>query len=71
MSNRMPGHELVAEGAPHDPKGRRVSTIYGGVSGAGCAKCSCGELSPGLDSANKRKLWHRAHKEELRKESTR
>jgi|GEM_PF-3697052 len=69
MSNRMAGHELIAEGAPHDPKGRRVNSLYSGVSGAGCGKCSCGKLSSAMASANKRKAWHRAHKEELRKES--
>lgn len=69
MSNRMKGHALAAEGAPHDLSGRRLSTIYGGVSGVGAALCSCGALSDVLDSANVRKAWHRKHKEQLRKES--
>lgn len=68
MSNRMPGHELRAEGAPFSSKGYRI--MQGGFQGGvGHAKCSCGDLSPVLTSATKRKAWHRDHKEELRKES--
>lgn len=63
---RLSGHELLSEGAPYDGKKRRISSYYGGVSGEGRALCSCGALSDFLSSANKRKAWHRAHKEEIR-----
>lgn len=66
MSARLSGHELVNEGAPHDSKGRRFG-IYGySTAGEGRGKCSCGKLSPVLNSGNQRKAWHREHKEEIR-----
>lgn len=69
MSNRMSGHELVSEGAPHDDKGRRLGLYGYTTSGDGRGKCTCRKLSPILPSGNQRKAWHRAHKESLRKES--
>lgn len=69
MSNRMPGHELFGEGAPHDARGKRLLTMWGGTGGVGYGKCSCGKLSEMLYSGQARKKWHRAHKEALRKES--
>lgn len=72
MSNRMPGHWLESEGAPHDKKGRRLGSLWGySTSGDGYGKCSCGKLSPLLPSGMARKKWHREHKEALRKESKR
>ena len=64
--SRLSGHELQYEGAPYDAKGRPVNTLYGGSAGDGRAKCSCRALSPVLSSANKRKQWHREHKETMR-----
>ena len=69
MSGRMKGHALIAEGAPHDDMGDRLPSYWGGVSGYGRGKCSCGVLGPAHDSANYRKRWHRDHKEQIRKES--
>lgn len=67
--NRVPGHTLRAEGAPHvvDETGEvvRVYRAWGSVGGFGRGLCSCGELSPLLDSAHKRKQWHREHKAEV------
>lgn len=61
----VPGHGLVSEGLPHDEKGEAL--IRNGFShgGTGRAKCSCGTLSEILDSANKRKQWHRDHKNQI------
>jgi hypothetical protein len=64
----MPGHELLYEGSAHNERGHQIN-FYGGVGGTGYGKCSCGKLSDILHSGNQRKVWHRAHKEELRKES--
>ena len=70
MSNRMAGHTLVAEGAPHNMRGTRWHNLYNYTTGGtGYGKCSCGKLSPLLHSSRDRKKWHREHKEELRKES--
>jgi hypothetical protein len=66
----MPGHELICEGAAHSVRGQQIN-LYGGVGGTGYGKCSCGKLSPITHSGRERKAWHRAHKEELRKESNR
>lgn len=65
-NTRLSGHELYREGAPYDDRGRPINIFWGGTAGAGRGKCSCGELSPGLSSATKRKAWHRAHKQEIR-----
>lgn len=54
------GHTLRYEGAPFDDEGRRATAFSTG--GRGRAKCSCGELSPVLDSGYQRKRWHREHK---------
>jgi hypothetical protein len=61
----VPGHGLVSEGLPHDDEGYPL--IRNGFShgGTGRAKCSCGTLSEILDSANKRKQWHRDHKNQI------
>ena len=67
QNTRLPGHELYSEGAPFDAKGRRVGWM--GTSGVGRGKCSCGAMSLELTSANKRKAWHRAHKDEIREAS--
>ena len=64
----MPGHELLYEGAAHNVRGYTVR-LYGGTGGTGYGKCSCGKMSGLLHSGNDRKKWHRAHKEDLRKES--
>lgn len=58
------GHGLLFEGAPHaqDHSGRVVRTNTWGVGGWGRGVCRCGAMSDMLDSANKRKAWHRAHK---------
>lgn len=68
-STRLSGHELESEGAPY-------RTIVGlkkpfkanvtGTGGMGFGLCSCGARSGDLMSGNKRKAWHRAHKEEIR-----
>jgi hypothetical protein len=68
--SRLSGHELIGEGAAYDAKGKyRVQEIWGGTAGTGKGKCSCGALSPELTSGTKRKAWHRAHKDELRKDA--
>ena len=69
MSARVPGHTLVAEGAPHvvDETKRvvRAYNSWGGIGGYGRGLCSCGAMSDLLDSAHQRKKWHRAHKAEV------
>jgi len=62
-SNRVSGHTLRCEGAAFDEKGRRIS--WRTTGGEGRAKCSCGELSHVMFSANRRKQWHRDHKASL------
>lgn len=66
--SRLAGHELQSEGAPYDSNGKLTNILYGGTSGVGRGKCSCGALSPDLDSGNQRKAWHRDHKDQIRKE---
>lgn len=61
----VPGHTLVGEGAPHDNRGYRIGHWSLGVSGCGRGRCSCGALSPVMQSANQRKQWHREHKAEV------
>lgn len=65
--SRLPGHELISEGAPFDAKGRPEfpSRSGYGTGGKGRGKCSCGALSDVLDSGTKRKAWHRGHKENI------
>lgn len=69
MSERVPGHTLRHEGAPHlvSETGQtvRVQRGYGGVSGYGRALCSCGAMSDLLDSGGQRKAWHRQHKAQV------
>jgi hypothetical protein len=56
-SNRLAGHTLPNEGR-----------VFGYQLGCmvGSARCSCGEESPSLPSANARKKWHREHKDKIR-----
>jgi hypothetical protein len=65
MSTRLAGHELLYEGAAHDSLGNRTRLLYGGTSGEGRAKCSCGVLSKPLTSGRARKAWHRDHKADV------
>lgn len=59
---RLPGHELMFEGAAYGPDGSRLH--WNTVAGYGYAKCGCGSMSPeALASAAARKRWHRAHKD--------
>lgn len=70
-TERVPGHTLVSEGAAfmcgaaccHGRRGQ--SYYYGGVSRAGHGLCSCGALSPYVDSGAARKRWHRSHKDDV------
>lgn len=59
---RVTGHGLVAEGAPHDDAGRRISGIRAATSGPGRGRCQCGALSDTLESTAARRSWHREHK---------
>jgi hypothetical protein len=62
---RITGHTLAFEGAAHRWNGRRYERITlhrWSVSGRGRALCSCGEVSPILETGNARKDWHRGHK---------
>lgn len=61
----VPGHTLVAEGAPHAWNGRRYErlTLHGwSISGKGKGLCSCGATSKVLGTGAARKAWHREHK---------
>ncbi len=58
-SNLVPGHTLIGEGHAFGPEANRWAS---GTGGKGYAKCSCGATSDVLDSANKRRQWHREHK---------
>lgn len=60
---QMPGHGLIAEGAPHDDNGKRNN--LGGVAGWGRGLCSCGDMSEHLHSARQRRAWHNQHKAEI------
>ena len=67
MSTILVGHHLLHEGAAHDDDGHRYSYGgYSGTSGTGRGKCSCGVLSPILQSGYQRRAWHRGHKEDIR-----
>jgi hypothetical protein len=63
-SARVPGHTLIAEGAPFAVVGgaRTTRTNPMGTGGSGRGLCTCGEWSPMLDSSTQRKQWHREHK---------
>ena len=69
LSGHLSGHELYSEGAPFDALGRPVNVWQGGTGGIGRGKCSCGEMSDVLNSGNKRKQWHREHKDTIRAEA--
>lgn len=59
---RIPGHALVAEGAPFERRGHRL------IGKGGRALCECGELSPPLANTSRRKAWHRdEHKPAVRR----
>lgn len=62
-SNRLSGHTLYKEGWPCDSQGQPLRIKWEGI---GKAKCSCGELSPVLDSDRQRRQWHRDHKNQIR-----
>lgn len=62
------GHGLVMEGRAHvvNIRGEVVPEWgFSGVGGLGRGLCSCGELSPLLPSAGRRKAWHRQHKADV------
>ena len=65
--SRVPGHELIREGAPFEANGRSsYPARWGsGTGGTGRGKCSCGALSEVLDSGAARKNWHRRHKDSV------
>lgn len=63
-ANRIPGHTLVAEGAPFAPDYPGTRRLMGK---GGSGLCSCGILSSWLNSNTQRKAWHRdVHKPEVR-----
>jgi len=64
-NTRLTGHELLYEGLAFDSDGRRASLGWS-TGGKGHGRCSCGALSPELDSGSKRKAWHRDHKDKLK-----
>ena len=71
-NTRLPGHELWSEGAPYrrgDQAHVRCGGWMLGTSGEGYAVCSCGATSEVLTSANKRKQWHRDHKQTIKNET--
>lgn len=53
----------MSEGAPHDADGNFI--YRWGTGGVGRAMCACGALSPEMNSATKRKQWHREHKADV------
>lgn len=57
-SNRLAGHELPNEG--------RAYNAGNWIVRVGATRCSCGEVSPILQSATARKRWHRQHKDDVR-----
>lgn len=61
----LKGHGLAREGAPYGAVSRQPLN-YQGVSGPGCAKCTCGAMSGELYTAAERKRWHRDHKALIR-----
>lgn len=61
------GHTLVAEGKPFDRWGVRLYPEVGpdGHRLSGRALCSCGKMSPILESDRARIRWHADHKKEV------
>ena len=56
-------HSLLAEGAAFEWVDGQPSRVrWNSVSGTGVGVCSCGATSMIVDSAAKRKEWHRLHK---------
>lgn len=68
-SQRVKGHALEHEGAPFkensDGEPTRAGSSIMLTRGTGFALCSCGARSEVLDSAPKRKAWHRKHKDDV------
>lgn len=65
--SRVAGHGLVSEGAAYgrsDGGGFYRINLWT-VGGSGFALCECDAFSPYLESAAKRKRWHREHKAEV------
>lgn len=60
-SKRVSGHTLRSEGRAFTSEGKLPP--YRTYLGHG--KCSCGALSPELNSDGQRKAWHREHKAEV------
>lgn len=63
-NTRVPGHGLIAEGAPHNDNGQRSN--LGGTAGWGRGLCTCGATSDHVHSARQRRAWHDQHKEEAK-----
>lgn len=73
-STRLPGHGLLSEGRPYElrqgdeedaPSWHR--TDWRTHEGSGV--CSCGAFSGPLPTNGARQRWHKAHKEQVRKEA--
>lgn len=67
IPNRLAGHELRSEGDPFAREGTGPRGTYRLNGRIGQALCSCGAMSDVLDSATKRKKWHRDHKDDIRR----
>ncbi len=63
-SQIIPGHKLIAKGAPHGSNGKPTK-LHSPRVHVGRAKCECGVLSPILGSWADRRDWHQAHKYEV------
>jgi hypothetical protein len=59
---RVLGHTLDANAGAHDEHGQPLPPVGRNGKAIGRAKCSCGELSPDLESGPARTAWHRDHK---------
>jgi hypothetical protein len=61
---RVPGHSIDSLATPRDDDGNPVPPVRVGRfrKAIGRGKCSCGLLSPVLDSGPDRQEWHRGHK---------
>lgn len=59
-SRQVAGHALKHEGAPYEVVDDRPRRLFS--TRVGMALCSCGTLSPVLQSGGQRKRWHREHK---------
>lgn len=70
---RVKGHALRANGAPYlyDEWMRRYTlrpegTVVVVDGNLGRALCECGAVSPILNSRSARRVWHDAHKQDVR-----